>query len=191
MLLQSALEPDGGANRISARNVGAVALFALATAILAVVLIVGIEVEGVRRWLAIGPLQLQPGLIVAPLILALVASKANRHWGLAALVPLALVAVQPDAATAAALAPGIAVVATANLSARRGWSSGGIWLAFAAPALAILALLFLSLRTPPPVAFVEGTGQLALISGPVAFVLNLAAILLALAAMLARNSTAG
>jgi len=116
------------------RSYGAAILFSIGTAILALVLIVGIEMEGVRRWLEVGPVVVQPALILSPLLLAIVASREGRHWRVAILLPILLVALQPDAASMLALAAGVAaLMAGASGLSPRGWT--GRRLAITAAAL--------------------------------------------------------
>ena len=179
-------------HRLAERGHGAAILFALATAILAAVLVVGIELDGVTRWLALGPLTIQPALILAPLLLALAASREGRHWRVAILGPILLVALQPDAATLLALVAGTAAMtAHAAAQARRGWSARRIGIAAGAVVLAVLGLLVAGIQTPPPVAFVEGTVGIAGLSGPTAMLLHFVAIALMIAALLSPGGHGG
>lgn len=174
------------------RRFGAEAPFALASAVLLLVLVAGTELDGVKRWLPIGPLQLQPALILGPLLLAIAASREGRHWRSAILVPLGLIAIQPDAATSVALAVGVAVLmADASRRAVHGWSRRRVIIAALAIALAVLGLIFAGLQTPPPVAFVEGTVGIATLSGPIAIALHGLAVALALVALASRHDPAG
>nr|WP_294847986.1 FtsW/RodA/SpoVE family cell cycle protein [uncultured Sphingomonas sp.] len=167
---------------------GAAILFGLCCAILAWVPIGGIELDGVKRWLPLGPFNVQPALVLCPLILAIVASREGRHWRAAVLVPLLLIAFQPDAATSLALAAGVAtLMASASLRSRRGWSTRRMTVAIAAVTLAFTALLFTGIQTPPPVAFVEGTAEIAALSGLPAILLHIAAIVIAIAALASRG----
>lgn len=178
--------------RLSGRFAGSLVLFGAATALLALVLVAGIELDGVTRWLAVGPVRIQPALVLAPLVLALAGSAEGRHWRAALLVPIMLVALQPDGATAMALAAGTAaLVAYSSARARNGWSRRRTLIAVTALALAAVALAALGIRTPPPVAFVEGTVGIAVLSGPVALLLHALAIALMLAAMLSARGAAG
>ena len=179
-------------HHVAHRRHGAEALFAIASAALALVLVIGVELEGVRRWLALGPVHLQPALILGPLLLALAASREGRHWRALVLVPLALVAAQPDAATSVALAMGIAtLMAAASGRSRRGWSQRSIATAAGAICLAVLGLIMAGVPTPPPIAFVEGTIEIALLSGPPAMILHFLATALMLTALLSRHDAAG
>lgn len=180
------------AHHAAHRRHGSEILFGLATVMLAAVLIVGIELEGVRRWLPLGPVHVQPALILAPLLLALAASREGRHWRALVLLPIALIAAQPDGATSVALAGGVAtLMAAASSRSRRGWSQRRIATAAGAVILAVLGLIIAGFATPPPVAFVEGTVEIALLSGAPAMSLHTLTIALMLAALLSRHDPAG
>ncbi len=181
-----------GLHHAAQRRLGAEILFCLASAMLTVVLLVGIELEGVKRWLPLGPVHVQPALILAPLLLALAASREGRHWRVAVLVPVALIAAQPDGATSIALAAGIAaMMAAASGRSRRGWSQRRVATAAGAFILAILGLIVAGMPTPPPVAFVEGTVEIALLSGAPAVALHILTIVLMLAALLSQRDPVG
>lgn len=180
------------AHHLAHRRFGAEILFTAASVILLLVLAIGIELDGVKRWLAVGPVHLQPALILSPLLLALAASREGRHWRVAVLIPLALIAIQPDAATSVALALGVAVLmADASRRSARGWSRRRIAIAIMSLSLAILGLIVAGIQTPPPVAFVEGTVEIAALSGPPAVALHVIAVALALAALTSRHNPAG
>lgn len=181
-----------GLHHVAQRRLGAEILFGLASAMLAVVLLVGTELDGVKRWLPLGPVHVQPALILAPLLLALAASREGRHWRVAVLVPVALVAAQPDGATSIALAAGIAAMMAATSDrSRRGWSQRRIATAAGAFILATLCLIVAGIPTPPPVAFVEGTVEIALLSGELAVALHTLTVALMLAALLSRRDPVG
>jgi hypothetical protein len=57
-------------------------------------------------------------------------------------------------------------------------------LASGAAVIAIVALIWSGIRTPPPVAFVEGTVELARLGGSVAILLHVATAALMMAALL-------
>jgi hypothetical protein len=174
------------------KKYGEEVLFALATATLALVLAAGITVDGVRRWIAIGPLNVQPALFLAPLLLAIAASRDSRHWRAFILLPMALVASQPDAATTVAMAAGVAaLMASASRDSRHGWSRRRSLTAAGALGFAAIGLLVAGIRTPPPVAFVEGTVGIARLSGTTAVILHLACIGLMVTALLSRRNPAG
>ena len=180
------------AHHLSYRRHGAAILFSVGTAILALVLAVGIEIDGVRRWLDLGPAIVQPALILSPLLLAIVASREGRHWRIAILIPVLLVAWQPDAASMLALAVGVAaLMAGASGVARRGWTGRRLAITAGALGFAAIGLALAGIQTPPPVAFVEGTVAIAALSGPIAGFLHFAAIALMIAALLSRADPTG
>lgn len=170
---------------------GAAILFAACCLILALVLVAGIELDGVTRWLPLGPFLVQPALILSPLLLALAASREGRHWRVAILLPMLLVALQPDAQSLVALALGVAVLMIgASGKSRRGWSYRRIAITAGAALVAVLGLVVAGIQTPPPVAFVEGTVDIATLSGMAAVLLHIAAIALAIAALSSRGGAA-
>ena len=176
------------AHFLSFRSHGAAILFSIGTAILALVLVVGIEMDRVRRWLDLGPAVVQPALILSPLLLAIVASREGRHWRIAILLPVLLVAWQPDAASMLALAAGVAaLMAGASGLSRRGWTVRRFAITGGALGVAVLGLALSGIQTPPPVAFVEGTVGIAALSGAIAGMLHFAAIALMIAALLSRT----
>lgn len=73
----------------------------LAALVVLTVALFGVEVGGARRWVALGPIALQPALILAPVILA---APAGRWTSAALLVCGFALALQPDAGTLGALA---------------------------------------------------------------------------------------
>ena len=179
-------------HHVAHRRHGAKALFAIGSIILAAVLVIGIELDGVRRWLPLGPFHLQPALILSPLLLALAASRESRHWRALVLLPVGLIAAQPDGATSIALATGVAAfMAAASQRSKRGWSPRRIATVAGAFCLAVLGLIVAGMPTPPPVAFVEGTIEIARLSGPTAMGLHFLTIALMLGALLARRDAAG
>lgn len=174
-----------GAHRLAALPYGAAVIFGLATMILALVLIAGTTIDGVTRWLPLGPLNVQPALILSPLLLAIVAGREGRHWRLAILLPILLVGLQPDAATMLALTAGAGTIAAAaSVRSTRGWTARRIALASGAAIITIAALVWWGIRTPPAVAFVEGTVELARLSGPTAILLHVAIAVLMIASLL-------
>ncbi len=95
---------------LAARRGQGAAMMLAGLAVLATAL-VGIRIDGVARWVAVGPIHLQPGLIlVPPLIVAF-----SRRGGLAAASGVAMaaagLALAPDRGTAGALAAALVAVA--------------------------------------------------------------------------------
>jgi len=107
----------------------------------------GVSADGVTRWISIGGLALQPGLILVPL---LVLAFARAPGGLAMfaiwLAALAL-ALQPDRAMAGALAAGLGVLAIAQPSR--------LALTALAAALAGFAVTLLRADPSPAMPFVD------------------------------------
>lgn len=66
----------------------------------------GTEIEGVRRWVALpGAIQVQPALMLLPLLLAMYARRAGDLWHAAAMLLAAVaIATQPDRSMAIAMA---------------------------------------------------------------------------------------
>ncbi len=123
-------------------------------------LLIGPDIVGVHRWLAIGPYLLQPAIIGIPLWTWLYARMEVDIWAAAALsITAILVALQPDAAAAAALFGGLLVVA----ALRRGWPD------IVAASVAACALLWAATRPDPlePVPYVEHAAQTAFGLSPV------------------------
>jgi hypothetical protein len=174
-----------GAHRVAHLRHGAAILFGLATAILLLVLVTGTTVDGVTRWLPLGPLNIQPALILSPLLLAIVAGREGRHWRVAILLPILLIALQPDAATMLALVAGAATIAAAaSVRSTRGWTPRRIALASGAATIAIVTIVWSGIQTPPAVAFVEGTVELARLSGSAGILLHVVTAVLMVAALL-------
>lgn len=86
-------------------------LIGLLGAVLLATSLLGVRVDGITRWLALGPLTIQPAMMVLPLMVVLFA----RCRGVVSLAGMALaalaLALQPDRAMAGALAIGLAVLA--------------------------------------------------------------------------------
>ncbi|MCJ8191615.1 hypothetical protein [Sphingomicrobium aestuariivivum] len=72
--------------------------------LLAAPLVVGPEFDGARRWLALGPVTLQPALILLPLLLR---APTDGYWVAAMLLSAVLLVVQPDPGTFLALVAGV------------------------------------------------------------------------------------
>ncbi|UAL11323.1 FtsW/RodA/SpoVE family cell cycle protein [Caulobacter segnis] len=84
------------------------------------VLLVGVPMEGVRRWIALGPIQLHPASLLVPLA-AWIAARRLDGIAAALLAGLFLVlAAQPDAASVLALTLGVAIGMITTRETRRG-----------------------------------------------------------------------
>ena len=125
---------------------------AAALAILAVAFM-GVELDGTRRWLSLGPVTLQPALFLLPLLLA---ARRGLVRTLALALAMAALALQPDTGTLAALA--LALVADLHRDKHR----TAILLLLALPLLLWSASAGLG---PAPVRFVEGVLTDALAAG--------------------------
>jgi hypothetical protein len=121
--------------------------------------------EGVHRWIQLGPLRLNAAAIFVPAAIVALAVLRERRWSwAAAAVSLGLLVVQPDASQAAALGMGMIVV-LASLRANAAIRAGG--------AIAILlAIAAAAMRPDPlaPVPEVEGIVGLAWAWSPLAAV---------------------
>lgn len=118
----------------------------------------GLEIDGVRRWLSVGPLRLHTGYLVLPLLVVLLA-RLEARWTLVITCAAAFaIASQPDLATAAGLAAASAVAA---LSKREQMRIG-------AALIAVAGLLAISFASDPlqPVRFVEAVQTDALTVNP-------------------------
>lgn len=76
----------------------------LATALL------GISIEGASRWVAIGPVFLQPSLIVLPFMIVAFAADRNFLSAIGIVLAAVAVAIQPDRAMAGMLVAGLVVI---------------------------------------------------------------------------------
>nr|WP_314442230.1 hypothetical protein [uncultured Sphingomonas sp.] len=123
------------------------ALLLAAAAGLITTALFGVSAEGASRWVVVGGLSLQPGLILLPPLLLAHVAKPDR-WSSLALALAALgVALQPDRSLAAALA----AVTLIDAAARR---TPAAWLSAAAP-LAALAVTLVRPDDLPAVAHVD------------------------------------
>jgi hypothetical protein len=112
--------------------------------------------QGVHRWIALGPLHLNVAAILLPPAAVALAVHAGRRWSwLVAAVTLALLVLQPDASQATALGAAMLVV-LASLRAPAAIRAGGA-------AVTVLAVAAAWLRPDPlaPVPEVEGIIGLA------------------------------
>lgn len=132
----------------------------------------GADLEGVTRWLRFGPVTLQPALILLPTLFTTLSPDRNGWRRAALLVPTLLIAFQPDAATLTAFAAAMVVMLRRNAPAPA--------IVAAVVAIILSAAAWVALRNPDPVAFVEGTANLAMHHGPFAIALHAGASLLML-----------
>lgn len=123
------------------------AVVATGIALLAATLLHG-GVDGVRRWVAAGPVQLHAAAIVLPPLLLLLLAAGRAASQVAALVTLCILWLQPDAAQAAAFAAAWSVGE---------WGARGR-AALVPVGIALLLAVATALRPDPlpPVAHVEG-----------------------------------
>lgn len=107
----------------------------------------GVSADGVTRWVALGPVSIQPSLVVLPLMLVLFARSRDR-LSLAGLALAALaLALQPDRAMAGALVAGAAALALTRPDRNT--------LAAAAIAAASLAATLVRADLSPAVPYVD------------------------------------
>jgi cell division protein FtsW (lipid II flippase) len=136
-------------------------------------------VDGVRRWISLGPLQLHAGFVALPVIIILAGTTArsessSTHWIACACIvtAAAVLAFQPDASQAIAFA--VAVVVVILQSKQR---SRIEWIA--ATACVGASVLALSQEDPlEPVPHVEGIVGLAASTGALWLVAAIVALLL-------------
>ena len=108
----------------------------------------GVEIDGVRRWVAFGPVTLHTGMLVGPALMVLVARAKDWRRATAEMIAIAAaIAIQPDRGVAIAMVSS----ALAMLLVRRRPGDLALLLA-AAGALAVTLLAPDSL---PPVQFTE------------------------------------
>lgn len=127
-------------------------------ALLVLTALAGVELDGVRRWIALGPVRLHTGYLVLPLLVVLASQLPSRHAALLLGAALLATLAQPDRAACYALAAAVCV----NAVQRRDWPAIGALLLAIACSIAVLA------RLDPlqPVRFVEGVQADALASAP-------------------------
>lgn len=126
----------------------ATGLVALGAAGIAATLLSGFDLEGVRRWLAVGPIRLHAAMLILPAIMVLVPQLSRAAQIGIVTVLAAIFAIQPDFGAALALAAGF-------LSSRAG--RGDLVVTGIGVAVSVAAVVITLLRPDPlePVAFVE------------------------------------
>ncbi|WP_156839461.1 hypothetical protein [Novosphingobium aquimarinum] len=87
-----------------------IALLAMA-GILCATAFLGTPVEGATRWISVGSLVIQPGMIVLPLLVCAQARRPDRTTTAALLLAVTATALQPDRALAGMALAGIAAIA--------------------------------------------------------------------------------
>ncbi len=114
-------------------------------------LLASMPIEGVRRWIDLGPVALHIGMAVLPAFAVVVARRPRPAASVAAIIVAVTLAVQPDRGTAVAFAAAMAVGALLRPTR---WS-------VIATVCATLALAATFIRPDPlgPVAHVEGVLQ--------------------------------
>jgi hypothetical protein len=140
-----------------------------------VTLVSGLDLDGVRRWLPLGPVRLHAALLFLPALVAALPRLPDR-WQLAALIlAAAIILAQPDFAAALALATGFIA------SHGRRWRSPLVAAGFG---IVLLCAVASSFRTDPlaAVPFVENVIADGWIVHPALGVLIFAATLFAIAA---------
>lgn len=125
--------------------------------ILALTALFGTNVEGIKRWLTIGPIQFQPGLLFVPLMTLLFARSSTPLAGLGICIAALSLAMQPDRATAGALCAALLGL----LVFRR----DQVTLICAAFAMVGFCVTLLRTDGLGAVEFVEGIYQAAILSG--------------------------
>jgi cell division protein FtsW (lipid II flippase) len=104
-LLAIVLRQRGDSPRPDGAFILAAAAGLLATAML------GITIDGAARWVRIGAVSLQPGLILLPVMIVAFARRTDGAATLGLVVAALALALQPDRAMAGTLVAGLAVVA--------------------------------------------------------------------------------
>ena len=126
--------------------------------------------DGVARWLPLGPLALHSGMVAVPLLVVCAAADADVRWG-AAMLAAAMIcaAFQPDAATALALAFTAATLAVLSRSPAMTmtavlpqlWAIQPIAAILLGATLAWSAFILLTLEAPSRLPALASTAALA------------------------------
>jgi len=83
------------------------------------ILVAGVSMEGVRRWVALGPIQLHAASLLVPLAAWLAAQRLETATAIPLAATLLVLAAQPDAAAVLALTLALGAVALVDKSKRR------------------------------------------------------------------------
>ena len=145
------------------------AMFCLAL-ILPVTAVAGLEMNGVSRWLVIGGITIQPGLIIIPLLALTFSARRTLTLLLAVAVASVGVSMQPDPGAAAMLLLGLAAPLAVR-SNRSATAALAVFISAAALAISLARAIYL-----PPVAFVEQVLADAVAQGPLPALLALLSI---------------
>lgn len=89
----------------------------------AFILVAGVSMDGVRRWIALGPIQLHAASLLVPLAVWTAAQRLDAIAALLLAATLAVLAAQPDAAAVLALTLGIGAVGLTDKTKSR-WALG-------------------------------------------------------------------
>ncbi len=160
------------AGRLGRVPYGAVSL--LLAGLLLLVGLIGVSAEGVRRWIAVGGVSLQPGLVLMPLLALNVARSRDALSVLAVAIAALALALQPDRAMAGALAAGLAALAMVRFDrvvlAALGAALSGFAVTLVRPdassAMPFVDQIFLSSFAVHPLAGLAVTGGAALMLAP-------------------------
>jgi len=127
-------------------------------ALMALTALAGVELDGVRRWIALGPVRLHTGYLVLPLLVVLTSRLPSRPAALLLGAALLATLAQPDRAACYALAAAVCIHALH----RRDWPAIGALVVAIASCIAVLT------RADPlqPMRFVEGLQADALAANP-------------------------
>lgn len=119
------------------RSEGAVtALAATLLGLLWLTALFGIEIDGARRWIGLGPLRLHTGYLVLPLLVACADRLSSRAAALIVTAAAVATVVQPDRATCFAISATACTIALR----RRDWPSVGALMASLVCAAAVLRI---------------------------------------------------
>jgi hypothetical protein len=110
-------------------------------------LIMGPDLDGIRRWIGLGPVQLHAAMLLLPSLIVLIPRSDPKMQSLAVLCAAIAIAAQPDRASALALLGGAVGLA---LIQRNRWAGVSV-------AIALLSVAVTFMRADPldPIPFVE------------------------------------
>ena len=134
-------------DQLPARLRNAPVALAIGLALMATALF-GVSGEGATRWAKLGPILIQPSLILLPMLVVLLARTREPLAMAGALLAAVALAIQPDRAMAGALAASLAALA---LWKRDLWSAAGLL-----GAIACFAVTLLRPDALPAMPYVDG-----------------------------------